>query len=260
MFIQQFEVIPELRSYIKLICTLDCKDDANTNYIRVLPDTCVELFVNYTETPVAVIDNELHKRSIVSFRMSRYADVQMRKGAGCMAICFYPGVAYKFFQFPMFTLADNTLALSDLWHSKATEIEDRLASAQNHRTRAVIIQEYLFQQLTQIEHDKQIDYCLEKIQQSAYHLSVSQLTNDVCLSQRHLLRKFQQLVGLSPKEYLRVSRFVRSLDHLKKYPLLSLTEVAYNSGYYDQAHFNRDYKAFTGHTPGQVANAGHILY
>jgi AraC-like DNA-binding protein len=260
MFIQQFEVIPELQPYVKLICTMDCEDDVDTNHIRVLPDTCVELFVNYTSTPVAIIGNGLYNRSIVTFRMSRHSDVQMRKGAGCVAICFYPGVAYRFFHLPMHILADRTLALSDLWHGMAAEIESKLADACNHKARAVIVQKYLLRQLTQNECDQQVAYCLGKIQRSAGHMPVSQLTNDTGLSQRHLSRKFQQIVGLSPKEYLRVCRFIRSLNHLKKYPLLSLTEVAYESGYYDQAHFNRDYKAFTGHTPGQVALATHILY
>jgi AraC-like DNA-binding protein len=260
MFIQQFEVIPELQPYVKLICTMDCEKDVDTNHIRVLPDTCVELFVNYTSTPVAVIGNELYNRSIVTFRMSRHSDVQMRKGAGCVAICFYPGMAYRFFHLPMHLLSDRTLALSDLWYGMAAEIESKLADASNNKARAVIIQKYLLRQLTQNECDQQIAYCLGKIQRSAGHIPVSQLASDTGLSQRHLSRKFQQIVGLSPKEYLRVCRFIKSLDHLKKYPLLSLTEVAYQSGYYDQPHFNRDYKAFTGHTPGQVALATHILY
>lgn len=260
MFIQQFEIISELQPYVKLICTMDCEEDVDTNHIRVLPDTCVELFVNYTNTPVAIIGNELYNRSIVTFRMSRHSDVQMRKGAGCVAICFYPGMAYRFIQLPMHVLADRTLALSDLWHSMAAEIESKLADARNHKERAVIVQKYLLRLLAQNECDQQVAYCLGKIQRSSGHIPVSQLTSDTGLSQRHLSRKFQQIVGLSPKEYLRVCRFIKSLDHLKKYPLLSLTEVAYESGYYDQAHFNRDYKTFTGHTPGQVALATHILY
>lgn len=260
MFIQQFEVLPELQPYVKLICTMDCESDIDTNHIRVLPDTCVELFVNYTHTPVAIIDNELYNRSIVNFRMSRYSDVQMRKGTGCMAICFYPGAAYRFFHLPMHILADRTLALSDLWHGIAEEIESQLADACDHETRVVILQKYLLQQLTQNEYDQQVLYCLGKIQRSFTHISVSQLTSDTGLSQRHLSRKFQQVVGLSPQEYLRIYRFIGSLHHLKKYPLFSLTQVAYESDYYDQAHFNRDYKAFTGHTPRQVALATHILY
>lgn len=260
MFIQQFEVIPELQPYVKLICTMDCEDGADTNHIRVLPDTCVELFVNYTSTPLAIIGNELYDRSIVTFRMSRYSDVQMRKGAGCIAICFYPGAAFRFFNIPMHLLADRTLDLSDLWNSMAGEIESRLADACSHKGRSEIIQKYLLQQLIRNERDQQVAHCLRKIQRSTGHILVSQLSTDTGLSQRHLSRKFQQIVGLSPKEYLRVCRFIRSLDYLKKYPLLSLTEVAYESGYYDQAHFNRDYKSFTGHTPGVVAHSTHILY
>jgi len=260
MLIQQFEVFPELQPYVKLICTMDCDDGADTNHIRVLPDTCVELLVNYTSTPLAIIGNELYGSSIVTSRMSRYSDVQMRKGAGCIAICFYPGAACRFFNIPMHLLADRTLSLSDLWNAGSGEIESKLADAFSHKERSAIIQKYLLQELIRNERDQQIAHCLESIRRSAGNIQVSQLSSDTGLSQRHLSRKFQQIIGLSPKEYLRVCRFIRSLDYLKKYPLLSLTEVAYKSAYYDQAHFNRDYKSFTGHTPGEVALSTHILY
>ncbi len=260
MLVQQFEVFPELQPYVKLICTMDCDDGADTNHIRVLPDTCVELFVNYTSTPLAIIGNELYDRSIVTSRMSRYSDVQMRKGAGCIAICFYPGAACRFFNLPMHLLADRTLSLSDLWNVGAGEMESKLADAFSHNERSAIIQKYLLQGLIRNERDQQIAHCLEKIRLSAGNIKVSQLSSDAGLSQRHLSRRFQQIIGLSPKEFLRVCRFIRSLDYLKKYPFLSLTEVAYESAYYDQAHFNRDYMSFTGLTPGQVALSTNILY
>jgi len=260
MRLQFYDIIPSLKPYIKLICSMDCDGEADSQYIRVLPDTCVELFVNYTKSPVAIIDNELHKRSIVTFRMSRPMDVQMRKGTGCLAICFYPGMAHHFFQLPMHVLSDLTVSLSDLWNNMATEIEERLAGICNDEERVNLVQKYLLQLLTLDKQDAQVAYCLNQVQLSRGLITVSKLTNNLGLSQRHLSRKFQQYVGLSPKEYLRVSRFICSLDHLKKYPALSLTEVAYESGYYDQAHFNRDYKAYTGHSPGQVVHSQHILY
>lgn len=260
MHILWYDVIPELRPYVKMICTMDCDEDTDINQIRVLPDACVELFVNYTNTPVAVIENELHKRSIVSFRMSRPVDVQMRKGAGCLAICFHSGMAYKFFQIPMYKLSNTTAALSDVWTGLADEIEDQLACARDNSTRIHIAQNYLLQQLNQGKNDLQIDYCLQQAQLSGGLLSVSKLTNDACISQRHLSRKFQQCIGLSPKEYLRVCRFVHSLQHMKKYPTFSLTEIACRSGYYDQAHFNRDYKIYTGFAPGELARVHHVLY
>lgn len=238
---------------------MDCDGDADTSHIRVLPDTCVELFVNYTGTPVAIIDRELHQRSIVTFRMSRPMDVQMRKGSGCLAICFHPGVAYHFFQVPMHLLADSTALLYDLWGNMTLEIEENLAGICDNEVRAEVIQRYLLQQLVREKCDLQVAHCLKQVQLSGGLIPVSKLTKDTGLSQRHLSRKFQQCVGLSPKEYLRVNRFIQSLNHLKDTGL-SLTEIAYKSGYYDQAHFNRDYKTYTGHTPGEVVQAQHILY
>lgn len=239
---------------------MECDSDADTSYIRVLPDACVELFLNYTSTPVAIISDELHKGSIVTFRMSRPMDVQMRKGAGVVAICFHPGMAYKFIQVPMHTLSNTTTALADIWDGTAAEIEDKMAGASNNEVRVSLIQEYLLNKLANGKDDLQITHCLRQVRLSEGLIPVGELVSDTGLSQRHLSRKFQEYVGLSPKEYLRVSRFILSLDHLKKYPLLSLTEVAYKSGYYDQAHFIRDYKDYTGYTPGQVVRAQHILY
>lgn len=259
MRLRFYNIIPELQPYIKLICSMDCDEDADRTHIRVLPDTCVELFVNYTSTPIARIGKELHQRSIITFRMSRPMDVQMRKGSGCLAVCFYPGMAYRFFQVPMHILADTTVLLSDLWKNMATEIEESLGSICDGEVRADVLQKYLLLQLTRGKCDLQVEYCLHQVKLSGGLMPVSKLTGDAGLSQRHLSRKFQQCIGLSPKEYLRVYRFIQSLEHLKNRNL-SFTEIACKSGYYDQAHFNRDYRNYTGHTPGEVVQASHILY
>jgi AraC-like DNA-binding protein len=187
-------------------------------------------------------------------------DVQMRKGSGCLAICFHPGMAHRFFQVPMNVYTDTTTELADVWNSMASEIEDKVANACDNNVRVLIIQQYLVNQLCQNENDPQINWCLQRVHALADMPSVKQLTHETGLSQRHLSRRFQQCVGLSPKKYLSVSRFIRSLQRLKKYPAYSLTEVAYECGYYDQAHFIRDFKYYTGHTPGEVAGSGHILY
>ena len=239
---------------------MNCDEDMDTSHIRVLPDTCVELFLNYTNRSVAMIDNQLYERSIVTFRMSRPMDVQMRKGAGVIAICFQPGMAYQFIQIPMHALSDTNTALADIWGSMAAELEDQLAGLRTHEARVALVQKYLIKQLASAKHDLQVAYFLNQAQVSDSSIAVNKLSNEIGLSQRQLSRRFQENVGLSPKAYLRVFRFIRSLEHLKKYPLISLTEVACRSGYYDQAHFIRDYKAYTGHSPGEVVNAPNILF
>jgi AraC-like DNA-binding protein len=239
---------------------MECDEDIDTSHIRVLPDTCTELFINYTSTPIAIIGNELHQRSIVTFRMSRPMDVQMRKGSGCLAICFHVGMAYPLFCIPMHLLSDTTTALSDLWSSKATIIEDQLSNVYNNQERVQIVQQFLLQQLSFQQPDAAVNYCLQQAQWLGGLTAVSKLSENVGLSERQLSRKFKQYVGLSPKAYLKVNRFIQSLNHLKNYPHHSLTEIGYESGYYDQAHFNRDYQFYTGHSPRAVAQSKDILY
>ena len=260
MQIQYYDILPVLKPYIRSICTMDCGGDTDTSHIRVLPDTCAEIFINYTPAPVAIIDNELYKGSIVSFRTNKPVDVQMRKGAGCIAICFHPGMAYRFFKIPFHLLSNTTTSLADLWHTKAGELEDVVANAGTNNKRIALLQQYLLQQLGKVDDNPQIKYCLQQVQQSKGLISLAALTKSIGMSQRHLARQFQQFVGLSPREYLRVSRFIYSLEHLSNHAADSLTQVAYRSGYYDQAHFIRDYKQYTGFTPGEVLRSKNILY
>ncbi|MHA4846178.1 helix-turn-helix domain-containing protein [Flavitalea antarctica] len=161
---------------------------------------------------------------------------------------------------PMHLFSDTTTALDDIWKGVASEIEDKLANASTNDTRVAVIQQYLVRQLAQSRDDSQVAWCLKYAKASGLIPSVKQLTDKTGLSQRHLSRRFQESIGLSPKEYLGVSRFIRSLQHLKRYPAHSLTDIAYESGYYDQAHFIRDYKVYAGHTPKQLALSKHILY
>lgn len=237
-----------------------CDDDFDTRHIRVLPDACVELFISYTSSPVAIIGDALYKQSIITFRMSRPMDVQMRKGSGCLAVCFHPGMAYRFFTFPMQAFTDTTTLFRDAWSDIASEVEDALANASSNDVRIAVIQQYLLQRVANTMGDKLIARCLQTISGSSDPVTVKQLTTETSLSQRQLSRRFQRAVGLSPMEYIGVNRFINSLKHLKKYPDASLTSVAYESGYYDQAHFIRDYKAYTGHTPGELIRAENILY
>ncbi|SOC26829.1 AraC family transcriptional regulator [Alloalcanivorax xenomutans] len=70
------------------------------------------------------------------------------------------------------------------------------------------------------------------------------------ISQRHLIRCFHDTVGVTPKQYARLLRFHHSLELLRHLPPLDLDQVALVCGYYDQAHFNRDFRDLAGITPG----------
>jgi AraC-like DNA-binding protein len=82
------------------------------------------------------------------------------------------------------------------------------------------------------------------------------------LSRRHLHRLFAERVGVSPADYLRLARFAMALPRL--HTAASLADVAAGSGYFDQAHFCRDFKTFGTMTPTEYREAvpvvpGHLF-
>ncbi len=71
------------------------------------------------------------------------------------------------------------------------------------------------------------------------------------VSPRHLQQLFRERVGLRPKQFQRVTRFQRSIGAVTAAGSGALTDAAYGSGYFDQAHFIREFKRFTGLTPSK---------
>jgi len=69
------------------------------------------------------------------------------------------------------------------------------------------------------------------------------------ISQRQFERKFKEQIGITPKRYQRLMRIRKVMQTLEQYQSLDLTSVAYYCGYYDQAHFIKDFKQVTGKAP-----------
>jgi transcriptional regulator GlxA family with amidase domain len=96
--------------------------------------------------------------------------------------------------------------------------------------------------------DQTVQSAIAAVRRAQGDISVTALRTDLSLSERQLERTFRQQTGLTPRQFTRLIRF-RQVVHLLHQPTLSLTDVAYQAGYYDQAHFIHDFRAFAGLTP-----------
>ena len=80
--------------------------------------------------------------------------------------------------------------------------------------------------------------------------SVDRLAEETCLCTRQFRRLFSDMVGLSPKDYLRIQRYHATLQDLKcNHDNAALSEIAWRNGYYDLSHLNVDFRRISGYAP-----------
>jgi AraC-like DNA-binding protein len=80
----------------------------------------------------------------------------------------------------------------------------------------------------------------------AHQRPVGQVAAALDCSHRHFIARFSEAIGLAPKRFARLARFGRVLRRLERRPETGWAALALDAGYADQAHFNRDFRAFAG--------------
>ena len=87
---------------------------------------------------------------------------------------------------------------------------------------------------------------------------IADICRSVSVSRKHLNDLFDTHIGLTPKTYARMFRFRRVVDLVQRGQGLDWTRIAMSCGYYDQAHFNHEFREFSGMSPGEYAAAGSV--
>ncbi len=104
-----------------------------------------------------------------------------------------------------------------------------------------------------IDFDSRVLKAVCQISSKGGNISIDLLCQKTQLSQKHLERLFAYHVGLTPKKFARIIRFFYTHKHLSKEGIANLCAKVLEKGYYDQAHFNREYKMLTCLNPtGEV--------
>ncbi|MDQ7246992.1 AraC family transcriptional regulator [Dongia sedimenti] len=169
---------------------------------------------------------------------------------------FRPGAAGVFLGAPTGRFAGCHTPLEAFWGGDAERLRMELGEAMGLERRLTILERALMKRLPRI---RGID---PAIVQSAVMLGrqrgVGQVAAALDVSHRHFIARFAEAVGLTPKRYARLVRFGRVLRRLERWPETAWAEVAQDAGYADQAHFNRDFRAFSGISPGRYREMGGI--
>lgn len=169
--------------------------------------------------------------------------------AGIFGVKFYPFAVPLLFGVPATELTNQILTLDILLGSEGTALIERIYTARDFTERVDATSQFLINQMDVTKPlDGRIVDAVHLINLRNGITDLASLLKKVSLSERQFERKFNEMIGFTPKSYAKIVRFEYAKNCFET-NTQSFTDIATLCGYYDQAHFNRDFKALSGHTP-----------
>jgi AraC-like DNA-binding protein len=236
-----------LKPYVRLLAISEATQEAE---YKVLPGTSLVMGFQYRGRLVTIEDTTVKPLNTAGITglQAQFRVFQNSKDIGTVLVFFHETGAAYFFREPMNELFGESVALENfVGKSLINEIEERLSEAETHPARIHIIEQFLMARLQPIQTDTLVQSAIQQIQLAKGNIRISELAKQLYTSKSPLEKRFRKIVGASPKKFASIVRFNALL---KDYNLeKSLTELGYEAGYFDQAHFIHDFKVFTGETP-----------
>ncbi len=214
-------------------------------YIR-LPDGCLELVLR-----AAGFGSSL---SVMGTRLT-----PLRKASAASAevirVRFKPGGAYPFFGVPLSELTDQIVPLDSLLGAEIHGLQTAL-EAHTPGARVAAVQRALSRRLASPAYEPAsvptVRRALRMLARASTLPSVDQLARDLEVSARQLRRAFADVVGVTPKAYLRILRFQRVVRAARARPGECWARLAEAHGYYDQAHLVSELRSLSGSLPSAL--------
>lgn len=249
---QLYPPSPILSGFIKCYWSLEGEELPGTKQ-RVFPDGCIELVFHYGDlfTKYHANDFSLQPRSFIHGQLTRFIEIGGNGKVGIFSVRFHPNGLKPFIRISASEINDDNISITEIWNAEGRELEDRMMSADSNEQRIRVIEAFLLKRSLQGSSGDLVDRSVALIHQQHGIINIDALSSKLNVGRRHLERQFIAAVGLNPKQYARITRFqyILSLADQKRYN--SLTDLAYAGDFYDQAHFIRDFRAFTGFSPKQ---------
>jgi AraC-like DNA-binding protein len=251
---QTFQPHSDLEPLVKCYWTLEIPVQKDVQRQLIIPDGCIEMIFILGDDVKRYVSNDkfiLQPREMVLGQITGPYYVEPTGNVNSFAIRFYPFGFANFVSTPINELANKETPLELLFGKKPSkELGQKIIRATDTRERIEIIEDFL---LGKLNDKATIDNIVRTTVGSLFltggSTSINTILRDDLSKRRQLERKFIKQIGISPKQLGKVIRLQTALKMLLNQQSETLTEIAYESEYYDQAHFIKDFKEFTGTTP-----------
>lgn len=169
-----------------------------------------------------------------------------------LGIRFYPHGASLFLNDDMSLFNDHVTDLVDVAGRPAHILHSKLLDSTSLNRRIALVEEFLLDRLSLFEKKAGkitlVSNVIKELKREDFFDNIENVASRYGITSRYLQKLFLQHTGLTPKLYAKINRFQNSLLLVAKRST-SLTDIAYECGYFDQSHFIREFRSFTGFVP-----------
>ncbi|HTE27964.1 AraC family transcriptional regulator [Flavitalea sp.] len=251
---QTFQPHSDLVSLIKCYWTLEVLAGGGSKRQRVVPDGCIELIFILGDDIKRITSGDrfiIQPRAFILGQITEPFYIEPTGYVNSFAVRFYPYGFANFVSVPIKKLSNRETPIGQLFGEKPSkELKLKILQAKDTDKRIKIIEDFMLDILkNKATIDNIVKSTIDALFSTRGSSPISSILKDELYKRRQLERKFFKQVGMSPKQLGKVIRLQTALKMVINHQSESLTKIAYESDYYDQAHFIKDFKKFTGTTP-----------
>ncbi|MDJ1471034.1 helix-turn-helix domain-containing protein [Cytophagaceae bacterium DM2B3-1] len=184
---------------------------------------------------------------------------------GTIIIELTPAGAYRFAKIAMQEVSNQIIGFSDLYGTLGKNLQEQIGNIDYLSEKIRKIQQFLLSQLLVLnQHQGIVDFVTNSIYKSQGRIEIKELEQKTGYSKRYLSLLFNEYIGISPKTLAAIVRFQRFYHLWANAPSPSFYKDDLYQFYYDQSHFIKEFKRFTGYSPVRYAETdnefGRIFY
>lgn len=245
-----------LSPYVKQYWGLEnCLPGGEEHVQRIVPNGLMELTFYHANKPVLINHHQQSiEHTILSGHCTGPYDLVISGELLMFSVSFNPLGASMFFNLPMKEFFGCIVPARYLWKEAIDRLEGILAETRDFNQKVRLMEEFLMGRLSlkeDVYSHVRMQESIGLINQNKGIVDVDKLASSACWSRKQYERNFQDIIGTSPKQFMRIVRFQHALHYKSQHPLATLAQLAYESGFFDQSHMINEFKDLAGVTPRQ---------
>ena len=258
------EPIKELKPYLKNVWVVDGLESINESTHKMIPYGCMDMVFIEQGNVHYLLENENEIKLDNSFFSGQITEpyfLKYSKRIKIIGFGFHPHTAHYITRLSSKQFANQIISIDDIFSRNSdlkNLIEEQLNATHTFKEKIIYLQKLIYNTIVQSELKNEkipyVLYCIKSILSDKGVFDLQKTSNRLGISKRYIQKLFNEYIGIAPTEYAKVIKFLNSVKYLNETDE-SMLSICYKLGYYDQSHFIKDFKKFSGVSPKKYMNA-----